>query len=121
MIILSISFILFIMGIILFIVNLKQKKKIAILALTIGLVSITTSIFLFISEQNWVNSFIKYKQFYDGYTYIDNISEYRNRALKFNEELKNKRYDKALYGEWILVSNKVFDLNKISVNIPRNK
>ena len=117
MITLAICILLFIIGIIIFKIYRSKNKGFAISALIIGILSITLSISIFISEQLWVNSFEKYKQFYADQSRIGYLQEYRDRALEFNEQLQGKRHDKALFGEFVLISNKVFDYSKIPVYI----
>ena len=117
MIILGICAVIFIVGFILFKLNMHKHKKIALTALIIGLLSIVSSTSIFVSEQLWVNSFEKYKQFYNNQSRIGYLPEYRDRALEFNEQLQGKRHDKALFGEFVLISNKVFNYNNIPVYI----
>jgi hypothetical protein len=117
MITLAICILIFIIGIIIFKIYRSKNKGFAISALIIGILSITLSISIFISEQLWVNSFEKYKQFYADQSRIGYLQEYRDRALEFNEQLQGKRHDKALFGEFVLISNKVFDYSKIPVYI----
>lgn len=118
MITLAICILLFIIGIIIFKIYRRKNKVFAISVLIIGILSITLSISIFVSEQLWVNSFEKYKQFYSEQRNIGILPEYRERALKFNEQLQSKRHDKALFGEFVLISNKVFNYGKIPVSIP---
>ena len=120
MIILATCIVIFIAGIVLFKLNIHKNKVFAFSILGIGLLSVVSVTSIFVSEQLWVNSFTKYSQFYNAYKNIDYLPDYRDRALEFNEQLKSKQYDKALYGEWILISNKVFDFKTIPVYIPKN-